>query len=1014
MKMLSENKTKIEEIIEKNDPIGFLFGMLKEEAKVKALINKIKHPIQKNYLESKLEEYLGQNKEEKEDALAKVIRGTHNENLIRKIINLGMITIAYRMLLEKKKPEDIIIDYGDMFKGDRSKELELLIENHIIRKGLFENTKDMEYTLKIKRKLETIKKKLENYDKDGIKKSLENAIDSLDEYYKYSKDNLKHGTLKLGHHQLFPAFKLKDKEALLLQYATSAGKTYASMQAIKTILQHNPDAKIMITTPMQAISEGTWNKNSIRDFGIDAKVAVTNNGKSSIDEIKNADVLIVNYDKLPSSRKYFDVIKKFAEDCNLVIIDESQEIKKPDGKSSSSLQSLLEVNKPKRLVLTATPVYNNEKDIGMILYLSNPERFRHFGNGKKKVNFNYTNIGQIVSLIEVMEDYWWEFGREATRKFHNLPKLIEKKIYVEMEKEDQDKYFKIYTDIILSEKPDRLLAKAVELEKATIYALINSDGFREKIKDYISKGYVVNIFSRLKDGIFSRLDEIFDGIADKQRIEKIHGDVPYDENNNERKRIQERLKDGAIDILINQWDCSGEAFAETAGKRKVVVIPLIYPYVPGKTIQIPGRSHRPGQQEDVEFLTMIPQSNDLKKRIEDYIMSLVKERGVRKRDNWEGTNLAEDAWEMCHIKMNNFEEIKKLHAKLSDKNARAEEILTVEDWAKKARERFAKIGVFRQRRSIIQTGRGRRHEFGDFISGARSLIGKSYKPENLNDNVVKAYERPDIILTKSGEINLALSSLVSTLKKGNEQWLIGDYGCCTGVFAQARLVVNTLENIVNGRRTIDKVINIDGNANALDYGKKCFNEKTWLAYVKEIPRMEPKIRSKVYEKISEPNYYNGFLNGLSYTKGNLIKPLVEDSTLDCVVLSQTLQYNDQKRDRDIEKIALNINRALKDDGYLIVYLIGNCLSKKTLTKASDFRNLCKLLETYNFEITEKGVLRRDFQNAYLNKLAKITTPSHYIVARKAGNCEGLIRKGYEGFAIYEGTKQIISGGKEKI
>ena len=296
----------------------------------------------------------------------------------------------------------------------------------------------------------------------------------------------------------------------------------------------------------------------------------------------------------------------------------------------------------------------------MVMFLCDPKRYAHYGvNGEgERIKFSYKLKTELISLMELRENNWWIFDQNAVTKFHNLPKLSRRRMDVTMQSEDTQRYFSAYQDVISCMEPNKLMGKTRKLEEAIIYGLINSDEFLQVIKSHLDKGYVVNFFSPLIKGVFERLEERLSPFVASERLAKIYGKVGYSHHDNERARIQQRLKDGSIDVLINQWSCAGEAFSEVAGKRRVLVIPLIPPYAPGRKVQMVGRPYRPDQMAPVELLFMIPQSKELKEQTVAYIRSLVKGGDVLIRDSWEETNIAEDAY----ITINNKEGIAQSHS----------------------------------------------------------------------------------------------------------------------------------------------------------------------------------------------------------------------------------------------------------------------------------------------------------------------------------------------------------------
>ena len=936
------------------------------------------------------------------DTYDQIAKGLIDEHLMKRITNLGLVTFAYHKFLRSLSPEEIVITYPEFFKRD-AEALTMLLWNHIFRKDLFENPKDLNFLPRVLDRLNKLKEGADGSQRD----SLEQVIEDAEQYSEYARTNANHGSFTLGHHQLLPAFAFPHKEALLLEYATGAGKTYAAMQALKTLTEQNPDEKILIIPKLSSITEGTWTEESLKRFGIEARVDVLNRKGRT----ENPHILVVNYEKLLESNVYADEVRAFAGICDDVIVDEGHNLRNARGKISRSAQKIITSNSRRRLILTATPYYNGEQDLGMIMFLCDPKRYAMYGvNGKEgRIKFSHKLRGELISLMEIRENNWWVFNQDAVTKFHNLPKFSERRMDVTMHSEDAQRYFSAYQDAISCMEPNKLMGKTKKLEEAIIYGLINSDEFLQVVRNYLNRGYVVNFFSPLINGIFERLEERLSPFVAPERLAKIYGKIGYSSRDNERARIQQRLKDGSIDVLINQWNCAGEAFSEVAGSRPVLIVPLIPPYAPGRKVQIVGRPYRPNQLAPVELLFMIPQSKELKEQTVAYIRSLVKGGDVLIRDSWEETNIAEDAYITINNKEGNRDKITGAVDGNVDENV--EGIDTTFDVINKRKKELGIIGAFKTRRSIIQ--RPIKPGSCDFFAGTIALVGKPYDPDNFDDTLVKEYSRPDMLLTKSGAINLALATRVSELASTNESRTIADYGCCTSVFAQARLFVQALEQAITGRQSADQIINIDGNANGLGYGKTILKDGTWLSCLKNLGRINPNLNDQALQILHNPESYERFLKELSFVHGNFTQRLnqVPDQSVDVAILSQALQYNCQSPKRDVERIAVNINKALVPGGDLIVYLVGNPSVKRSITRRSDISNLCKVLGAYGLEVVEQETIAPVLEiKGREIELPEIVRPSQYILARKAKQASSLMKEGFDQFNVYPSHIRVVTGG----
>jgi len=240
--------------------------------------------------------------------------------------------------------------------------------------------------------------------------------------------------------------------------------------------------------------------------------------------------------------------------------------------------------------------------------------------------------------------------------------------------------------------------------------------------------------------------------------------------------------------------------------------------------------------------------------------------------------------------------------------------------------------------------------FGSGTKHSLNYVGTNYKQGLLKDGepLGKDYSRSDILLYSPGKINMFLAKTIEDIKKSINQedisWKIADLGCCSSsVFSQARLFVQAMDL---EKANYDSIVNIDGNKGFLKSAKNYLTSKEWIETINKIDHS--KLNSQDLETIKKSLGSNDYMNAISFLNANFTSdPL--GNNYDAIIASQCLQYNDQANNRDIEKIIMNVNKSLKDNGHLLIALTGNSY-EKSFTKKQDVDNLIMLLDNYGFEV----------------------------------------------------------------
>ena len=825
--------------------------------------------------------------------------------------------------------------------------------------------------------------------------SLEDKIKKLDSFARFARKHRHNGNgFALGNHQLLPIYEAVENglRRFLLAYGTGAGKTVVPIEIFKHLLIEKPSAKVLVISPRQTLDEN-WNHETMQDYGLDIEPHQVLT-QDDLPIPKGAQFVAMNYEKLPQGKSYLSRVLDYAESADLVVVDEFHNIKKRTGKRSRGFQKIVEVSKDRRtILLSASPAPNTPVDLGMMLYILDPKRYKHYSEHPYKYQEDIEAVWEMCErgMIKFFE-------RDEVIRFHNLPELsIPDPIVVEMDRKYANQYLDDFKNCFT-------MGESLNgLERIAIEGLIHSKGFQREVRERLKQGYALNFFSHLRKekkgkrpdtALFEQLARILQRLGAK-RIEMIHGDTPREE----RLAIQRAYAEGKIDALLNQWDCTGEGFSEVAGYRPVCIIPLRSPFEPGRREQIIGRPERPGQYAPVEYLRIHADSAWLKEQMEIFVQDYARRNGVKIKSSWEATLFHRDTDYICNGKeVEMFRMMRQRGMAITDPDDKWLNVDAVGAYTK----------LLSKDRILVKNENN--DPFGSGLRRVINTVGRDYERglKQQGAPMGDSYNRPDILTYTPGKINLFLAQTIESLKKQRRaqkrSWKIADLGCCSSaVFAQARTLWQALLAARGESPALDHIVNVDGQRGFLRSAREILESGSWYKVIKQL-KMEGFTRQdmqKAYSllKKGKQRHELGFENA-NFTEERF------GSGYNVVITSQCFQYNNQADNHDIERIVLNVNRSLRLRGHYLCVLTSNSFTR-SFTTEKDFENVCHVIDSYGFDIKEAKQLQ--------GKAAKgvvATPPFYFIHATKTRNHTGGLVDFGDGFEIYLPYVTVLTGGRK--
>ncbi|MGL5327768.1 MAG: SNF2 helicase associated domain-containing protein [Peptostreptococcaceae bacterium] len=373
------------------------------------------------------------------------------------------------------------------------------------------------------------------------------------------------------------------------------------------------DSKSLIITPTSLIYN--W-KNEFETFAPSMKVLLIHGNKKerekAFEEIDNYDVIITTYGTL---RNDLDNYNKITFDY--CIIDEAQNIKNPVALSTEAVKS---IKSKVRFALTGTPIENNLLELWSIFdfvmpgYLYNKIKFQNL------FVYNDNNSHNLKKLIKP-----FILRRTKSEVMKELPDKIEKKFFVELNKEQR----KVYSAYV-SDLNEKMKDKDIKKDKIIIFSYLTKlrqicldpsiivDNYNKRsskidtsieiIKDYIDNNHKILLFSQFTSVLKNLGSELsknnisysyIDGQTKaSDRLDLVN---KFNESN-DNKVFLISLKAGGTGLNLTSAD---------------VVIHFDPWWNPSVENQASDRAHRFGQKNSVEVIKLIAKGT-----IEEKILAL--------------------------------------------------------------------------------------------------------------------------------------------------------------------------------------------------------------------------------------------------------------------------------------------------------------------------------------------------------------------------------------------------------
>ncbi len=417
-------------------------------------------------------------------------------------------------------------------------------------------------------------------------------------------------------------FLISNKSALLADQM-GTGKTVQSITALRILFIKGDVKKGLIVVPSNLIS--VWEEH-LKKWAPEIHFVTVKDkreGRKILWNVKSH-IYLISYDSLKNDYRYEkEMLKAFAEDLDIIILDEAHNIKNPEARKTKAVKFISRYT-TYRWALSGTPLQNNLKELLSLYSFLFPE---------SKIKKGITPEEAKLLIKPVML---------RRLKKEVLPQLPEK-LPPEVEKLELSPFQREEYQYILEKETERIQTLAEKYRSEKGYSFIMKQNILSALQklrqvcNFPSKSIESPKMERLREIILELIknDEkviVFTNFI-KEGLEKIvknlslyinpdyivsyHGKMSY----REKERAIERFKnDPKSYVFIGTLTSAGEGLTLTESSY-VVFFDLHWN--PAKIWQAEDRVHRLGQEKKVNIYKLL-----MKDTVEEKILKKLEEKSI--------------------------------------------------------------------------------------------------------------------------------------------------------------------------------------------------------------------------------------------------------------------------------------------------------------------------------------------------------------------------------------------------
>lgn len=342
---------------------------------------------------------------------------------------------------------------------------------------------------------------------------------------------------------------------------------------------------------------------------------------------KGTDFAVINWeklsieedDKLGRWRLIDEALKRMNPE--LYILDECHNAKGSSSLRAKSMRRITEQTKGKHLMLlSATPIPNRYRDLGMIFHMLDPAKY------STPTMFSHVAPEVMKELLD--RQVWFRLTRQDLKEELGLPDFKEFEIPVNLREDEAEAYFKGWADCVSLGEGLTELRKTLYDPRLSKYGagITRGSSILEKAAELTdeltAKGEKIIIKTNYVTDV---LDTVVDAVNHKRAVIAVHGAVPQ----SERKIAYWQFKNNPDMKVLVVSQVAEESLDLTTGDTPVSLLALEPEMTPREFTQFSGRVYRRGQRAPVKHFTFVPQSQFLNEMMIGYLGELAEEYGIK-------------------------------------------------------------------------------------------------------------------------------------------------------------------------------------------------------------------------------------------------------------------------------------------------------------------------------------------------------------------------------------------------
>lgn len=313
---------------------------------------------------------------------------------------------------------------------------------------------------------------------------------------------------------------------------------------------------------------------------------------------------IVSYDMLR-----IHIEEYIGRQYDTIIIDEAQIIKNRDTKKYKTISQLQSTHK---IIITGTPIENSVEEIWSLFIILIPELRLLY---KKLYALNAQSVYE--SYIELTGRLLMPFILRRTKEkvLKDLPKIIQKTIYIELSEKERKVYNNVHTSVLqalrtgVTGRVNSLVLEALlRLRQACVSLNLlptmfsHSKGVRstklytalDYVKHFVVEGSKVLIFSQFV-GALHEMEDILSNLG--MCYVKLYGDT-----HNRQTVVEKFNQDSSVCVFLISLKAGGVGLNLTSADKVLLLDDWWNPAVEDQAM---GRAHRLGQKNNVLVLRFV-------------------------------------------------------------------------------------------------------------------------------------------------------------------------------------------------------------------------------------------------------------------------------------------------------------------------------------------------------------------------------------------------------------------------